>query len=167
MNNLAVWLDELGRDLDHALSLVDRAISRSPELSAFRDTRGQVLAAMVRTGDATQAYETSVSLQPESLKWRVNLACHLAATQKWQRTREVHNEIESLAGQREDGLPRALRDEYLVVRKAGRTAQSVACFALSKARSTQPAGPPVARVGPIPRQDWIRHRAMITRRVCA
>ena len=123
MNNLAVLLSELGRDLDHALSLVDRAISRYPELSALHDTRGQVLAAMGRAGDATQAYETAVSLQPESLKWRVHLARHLASTQKWQRTREVLNEIESLAGQREDGVPRALRDEYLAIREAARTAE--------------------------------------------
>jgi tetratricopeptide (TPR) repeat protein len=123
MNNLAVLLSELGRDLDQALSLVDRAISRYPELSALHDTRGQVLAAMGRADDAIQAYETAISLQPESLKWRVNLARHLAATQKWQRTREVLNEIESIAGQRENGVPRTLRDEYLAIREAARNAE--------------------------------------------
>jgi len=123
MNNLAVLLSVLKRDLQRALSLIDRAIEQRPDVAALHDTRGEVLRAMDLPGEATAAYETAITLQPEELKWRVHLARHLASAEDWQRTRQILNEIEGMAGQRADAVPPELRDEYLSIREAARAAE--------------------------------------------
>lgn len=122
LNNLALLLSELGRDLDRARSLIDRAIAQRPRLAALHDTRGEVLSAMDRSDEATAAYETAISLQPQVLKWRVHLARHLASTEDWQRTRQVLDDIETMAGLRADAVPGELRNEYLAIREAAQAA---------------------------------------------
>ncbi|MFW6335645.1 MAG: tetratricopeptide repeat protein [Phycisphaeraceae bacterium] len=122
LNNLALLLSELGRDLERARSLIDRAIAQRPKLAALHDTRGEVLSAMDRSGEATAAYQTAISLQPEVMKWRVHLARHLASTENWQHTRRVLDEIGTMAGLRADAVSGELRDEYLAIREAARAA---------------------------------------------
>ncbi|MDB3891699.1 M48 family metalloprotease [Alphaproteobacteria bacterium] len=67
-------------NLDHALELIDAIIAERPGDAYFHEFRGDILISMQRANDSAAAYETAVSIRPQSPQILLNLGRALIAS---------------------------------------------------------------------------------------
>lgn len=73
-NNLAILLADKGGDLGEALQLAKDALKVNPNHANFYDTVAHIHAAREEYDQAQTNLEKALTLQPESIEWRVGLA---------------------------------------------------------------------------------------------
>lgn len=77
LNNLAYLLSESPENLDTALSLVQRAVSRAPDIAKIADTLGWIYLKKNLSDSAIQVYRDLVTKHPSHPTWRYHYAMAL------------------------------------------------------------------------------------------
>jgi tetratricopeptide (TPR) repeat protein len=95
LNNLAYLIAEQGGDLDHALTLAQRARQKAPDNPWFADTLGWIYFRKKLSDNALDLFESSVRKNPEEPIFRYHLA--LALVEKGQ-TARARKELQKALG---------------------------------------------------------------------
>ena len=100
LNNLAMLFTKaVPPRLEESLELIDRAISISPSVSEFHDSRGDILMALKRKSDSIASYELALEMSPQRIQTREKLIAvyeELSQTEKARLHRDKLAEIQQL-----------------------------------------------------------------------